>query len=170
MLAFLIAFFVGLMLEHIVGDGFFGHYAWRAAVLAPLLIALAATITTAAPMREAFWSRFPSTWSRCIAWPALTLCFAGLLALSGRGWIASVSRVLAHEERVVALTALSVERYETRRTLCLRRLGFKYRTGEEHVCADKMLPDGRLAPGDNILAIGAASPLGFHLKALRLPS
>lgn len=159
----------GLPLHTALGDRFLGEYSVRAAVVAPALILLSVVILIAieyrgSPLRQ----RYPTTWVRWLAWPLFTLTLAGLLFLSGRGWVAGASRLLAHESVAVELAVLSARRHETRRTLCLQYVDLKYKEGVERLCVDQLLVQGKVSAGDKLLAIGVASPLGVHLQALRL--
>lgn len=158
----------GLLLDSVFRDQFLAAYSVPTAVLAPMLIAPSALLMTSTPMRAQVRSRYPTAWVRWLVWPAFILCVAGLLFISGQGWVAGASRLLARKQSVVELQVVSVGRYESRRTLCLQRVEVKYMDVKSRLCADPFLAQGEELAGKKLLAVGVTSPLGLHIEALRL--
>jgi hypothetical protein len=159
----------GLLLQSLLGNQFLGDYSYRPAVIAPVLAVLALAVLVGIETRtSAFRRRVPTTWVRWLAWPLFTFTLAGVLFLSGRGWLVGLSRLLANKQATVELTVVSASRRETRRTLCRQYLQLEYGASMQYLCADQLLAEGHASVGETILASGAASPLGLHVTTLRL--
>ncbi len=159
----------GLPLHSFLGDQFLSDYSLRPVVIASIFVVLAVLLLMAIEAHSSeLRRRLPTAWVRWLAWPIFTLALAGVLFLSSRGWLAGLSRLLAQDQATAQLTVLRVSRHETRRTLCHQYLEFQYKVSAQRLCADSLLVEGRAVAGRTLLASGVASPLGFHVQALRL--
>jgi hypothetical protein len=158
----------GLLLDSVFGNQFLAVHSIPTPVLAPMLIAPSALLIASTPLRAQVRSRYPTAWVRWLFWPAFILCLAGLLFISGHGWVAGASRLLARKQSTVELQVVTVGRYESRRKLCLQWVEVKYMEVKSQLCADPFLARGEVLAGKKLLAVGVASPLGLHIEALRL--
>jgi hypothetical protein len=168
-LLLLFVFFGGLFLDSAFGDFFLGDHALPNAVLVPLLLIPTVLVFAFKPFRAQLRSRFPTAWVRLLVYPVFFLLVPFILSISGRGWVAGASRLLAFKNVTIELDVQSVSRYEGRRTLCLQRLEVKRNAQVSTLCADPLIAKGQVSAGMRLVGLGIASPWGVHLQALQMP-
>jgi hypothetical protein len=157
----------GLLLRVVLGAVFFPSWplSERATFLLSVLASIALLLTWKASP-AVFASRFEVEAIRWLIWLAAALVFAGVTFLSGLGWVAGISRLLAVEQPVTYVSILLNERYETRRTLCVQRILIKIDNDLHWICADDWLATRRMEVGEALAIRSLKSPLGLHVQHL----
>jgi hypothetical protein len=168
--AVLVAYAVGGMSSSVLlGNNFIASYALHPGMLVVVLgipaVAIAAWIVRRLWDGRRLSSR-PLTLAAFLLFAGTT---AALLFGATRGWVAVASELLPKQPAALELKVLSLGRSESRRRVCHRHLQLQHGNTIERLCADTIPLRGQLAVGRSVKLIGAASPVGFHIRELQAP-
>ncbi len=168
--AVLVAYAVGGMSSSVLlGNNFIASYALHPAMLAVVLGIPAAAIGAWIVRRLRDERRLSSRPLSLAAFLLFAGTVAALLFSATRGWVAVASELLPKQPSALELTVVSVGRSESRRSVCHQHLQLRHGNTIERLCADNIPLQGQLAAGRSVKLIGAASPVGFHIRQLQAP-